>query len=257
MRFSVLASGSSGNSCYIESMNCKILVDAGLSCQEIIRRLRSIDVNPGTLDAIIITHEHIDHIKGVGVLSRRFNIPVVTNKPTLQRALHLIGDIRTPFFINTGEVINIKDITVETFTKCHDAVDPMGIAISSNGRRLGILTDLGRSSHLIEERLKNCHGLIIEFNHDISMLDEGPYPLHLKRRIKGPEGHLSNAQGADILKRLYHDDMTHIVLAHLSKVNNIDTRAYREAEDALSHCNIQNDKIIISYQDIATPLMEL
>lgn len=257
MKFSVLGSGSGGNAFYVEGASGRILVDAGFSCQEIIRRLKTVDINPESLDAIIISHEHVDHIRGAGILSRKFNIPVLINKGTYQKAINITGEIEVPFFIHTGQSVTIEDITIETFTKCHDAVDPMGIALSCHGKRLGIITDLGRSSYLVEERLKGSNGLIIEFNHDIDMLEEGPYPLHVKRRVRSQEGHLSNAQAGELLSRLYHRDMNKIVLAHLSKVNNIDKIAYQEAQLALDRCQSKSGEIIVSYQDTPTPILEL
>ncbi len=257
MRFCVLGSGSSGNACYIEGINGKVLVDAGFSGKEIINRLESLNIKPDTIDAIVVTHEHIDHIRGVGVLSRRFNIPVIMNKPTYNRIIKTIGELETPFFIHTGQSVTIEDITIETFTKCHDAADPMGVVLSTHERRIGIITDLGRSSHLVEERLKGCNALIIEFNHDITMLEQGPYPLHVKRRIRSSEGHLSNTQAGELLAKLYHRDMNYIVLAHLSKVNNIDITAYQEAENVLTGYDFHDGKIIISYQDRPTQIMEV
>ena len=257
MRFSVLASGSGGNACYVETAQAKILIDAGLSCRETIRRLDILGVKSSHLDALVITHEHMDHIKGAGPISRRFDIPVYINRPTFRRGLRTLGNISRPVHVNTGQAIAIKDILVETFTKCHDAADPMGLIISSNGSRLGLITDLGRSTRLVEERLKDCKALIIEFNHDNEMLEQGPYPLHLKRRIKGPEGHLSNSQAGELLKIISHRDLDQIVLAHISKINNLPEKALHEAEEVLSGCKADNVNILVSHQDHPMPLVEI
>ncbi|MBW1920450.1 MAG: MBL fold metallo-hydrolase, partial [Deltaproteobacteria bacterium] len=164
MRFCVLASGSGGNACYFETPRSRILVDAGLSCREILRRLKLVGIDPGTLNALILTHEHFDHIRGAGALARRLDIPVYMNQPTFQRGMRTLGNLSRPVPIRTGQVIVINGLVVETFTKCHDAADPMGVVISCDGVRVGLLTDLGRSTPLVEDRLRGCQALIIESN---------------------------------------------------------------------------------------------
>ncbi len=257
MRFSVLASGSGGNACYVETAQSRIMIDAGLSRRELLRRLELIEVDPRTLDALIITHEHTDHVKGAGPLARLLDIPVYINSPTLKKIVKTLGNISKLVALHTGESITIKDLKVETFTKCHDAEDPMGLIICSNGVRLGLVTDLGRSTRLVEERLKNCHSLIIEFNYDPGMLENGPYPLHLKKRIRGPEGHLSNQQAADLLGAVAHEDLQRVVLAHLSEINNKDERALQEAKDALAREGLNDTEILVSHQDYPTSIVEL
>jgi len=262
MRFSVLASGSGGNACYVETAHSSILIDAGLSCRELIRRLEAIDVNPETLSALIITHEHADHLQGAGPLARLLDLPVYINSPTLKRGIRALGSLSRPVPIHTGQSITINDLLVETFTKCHDGVDPMGVVISSDGTRLGLATDLGRSTTLVEDRLRGCHALILEFNHDQKMLDEGPYPLELKnagtkRRIKGSEGHLSNQQAGELLRAVAHKDLGVVVLAHLSAINNAPEKAFQAAEDALTRRGLNNTKILISHQDDPISMVEL
>ncbi len=257
MRFSVLASGSGGNACYLETAQSRILVDAGLSCRELIRRLELVGVNPESLDALIITHEHLDHIKGAGPLARRFDIPVYINTPTLAKGLRTMGNLSRPVSVHTGQTITINGLLIETFTKCHDAADPMGVIISSEGVRLGLITDLGRSTALVEDRLKGCHALITEFNHDQKMLEGGPYPLDLQRRIKGPEGHLSNQQAAELLEAVAHKNLGVVVLAHLSEANNDPQKAFQEAKDVLTRCGQENTSIIVSHQDCPVSMIEL
>lgn len=257
MRFSVLASGSGGNACYVDTAECRLLIDAGLSCRETIRRLEMINVDPRELDALILTHEHHDHIKGAGPIVRRFDIPLYLNVATLRRGIKTLGHVRQPVPVHTGQTITIKDISVETFTKCHDAADPMGIVLSSNGIRMGLITDMGRSTHVVEDRLQRCHALILEFNHDLEMLEEGSYPLDLKRRIRGPDGHLSNGQAGDLLSALCHADLKKVVLAHLSRENNAPQRAVRVAEDVLVRRGQPHTEILISDQNEPLPLMTL
>jgi len=257
IRFSVLASGSSGNACYIESDNAKILIDAGLSAREIERRLEQVGVVTASLDAIVITHEHLDHIRGAGPLARRYDLPLYINRKTLESGRRKLGKLPLPVVIETGQTLTIKDIDVETFTKCHDAADPVGIVLSLNGVRIGLATDLGRSTRLIEDRLKGCHALILEFNHDPLMLEQGPYPLHLKKRIKGRDGHLSNEQAGDLLQAICHDNLKQLVLAHLSEINNHPKKAFQEAAAVLKHCGLAETDISISKQDESGPMIEL
>lgn len=264
MKFCVLASGSSGNTCYVETDNTRVLIDAGLSCRETERRLVYVGVEPGSLDALVITHEHADHIKGAGPLARRFDLPLYINRKTFDRTQKALGNLPKPVIIQTGETIVIKNLVVETFTKCHDAVDPVGLVLSrlggssaSNGARIGLITDLGRSTGLVEDRLKGCHALIMEFNYDEEMLDAGPYPLFLKRRIKGQEGHLSNQQAGDLLSAVSHDNLGLVVLAHLSETNNDPGKAHQEAADALSSCGLGRTDIVVSEQHEPGPMIEL
>ena len=257
IRFSVLASGSMGNACYIESAKARILIDAGLSARELERRLGQVGVAPSSLDALVITHEHSDHIKGAGPLARRHGLPLYINQKTLESGRKALGKLPLPVIIRTGQTVTIKDLDVETFTKCHDAADPVGVVLSLNGVRIGMATDLGRSTRLIEDRLKGCQALIIEFNHDPVMLEQGPYPLFLKRRIKGRDGHLSNEQACDLLKAVCHDNLKQVVLAHLSKTNNHPDKAYQEAADVLEKCGLGHTDIWISLQDESGPMIEL
>ena len=249
IKFCVLASGSDGNACYFETGTAKILIDAGLSCREITRRLEIAGVAPDELDALVLTHEHTDHIKGAGPLSRRFDLPVFLNRKTLDKGLKRLGNLARPVIVQTGQTITVNDLTLETFTKCHDAVDPIGLIISCNGTRIGMVTDLGRSTSLVEDRLKECQALIMEFNYDPEMLEDGPYPLYLKKRIRGQDGHLSNQQAGNLLRVVSHKNLELVVLAHLSKTNNHPEKARLEAIEALNSCGVGGTKILISRQD--------
>lgn len=257
MRFCVLASGSGGNSCYVETPRARVLVDAGLSGRELARRLVQVGIDPAGIDGIVITHEHVDHIRGAGPFSRRFHVPVFLNRKTHNRSGDRLGDLEAPVTVATGMPVAIHDLTIETFTKCHDAADPMGLVLCCDGVRIGLITDLGRSTHLVEERLKGCRALIIEFNHDAGMLESGPYPIELKRRIRGPEGHLSNDQAGALLESLVHDDLEHVVLAHLSEINNDPQRAGDAAQEALHRRGCGRARMRISLQDEPCPMIEL
>jgi phosphoribosyl 1,2-cyclic phosphodiesterase len=226
--------------------------------------MEHVGVQAGGLDALIITHEHIDHIKGAGPLARRFDLPLYINKKTLEKGLKALGKLPSPVVIESGRTFTVKDISFETFTKCHDAADPVGLilarrAVSStiNGKRIGLVTDLGRSTRLVEDRLRGCNALIMEFNYDQEMLEQGPYPLDLKRRIKGQDGHLSNIQAGHLLGELSHDNLKCVVLAHLSETNNDPEKAHEEAAKALRRSGHSHVKILISRQDEPGPLIEL
>jgi phosphoribosyl 1,2-cyclic phosphodiesterase len=257
MRFTVLASGSGGNACYVETSAARVLIDAGLSCQEVMRRLESVGVDPESVNGLIITHEHTDHVRGAGALARRLDLPVYINASTLRRSMGVLRGVSRPVTIHTGQSITIHDLWVETFTKCHDAADPIGLVLSSASARLGLMTDLGRSTKVVEERLKGCRALIIESNHDVRMLEEGPYPLELKRRIKGSEGHLSNSQAAELLADVCHDGLDYVVLAHLSAVNNTPEKAMNAATHALTDHGLHRTKVLVSDQDFPSPMIHL
>lgn len=257
MLFSVLASGSRGNACYIETRNSRILIDAGLSCRELMKRFEALGKKDVHLDALVITHEHMDHVKGAGPIARRFGVPVYLNESTMNKVRGGLGEVSRYISFETGHAIKISDITVETFTKCHDARDPVGLVISSKGSRLGLITDVGRSTRLLEDRLKGCRALIIEFNHDEHMLDNGPYPLSLKRRIKGHEGHLSNNDAGQLLKIISHRGLRYVVLAHISEKNNLPDIALRHARAILKECALDDVEILVSCQDEPVPSREI
>jgi phosphoribosyl 1,2-cyclic phosphodiesterase len=257
MRFSVLGSGSAGNAVYVETPACRVLIDAGLSCREMIRRLEQVEVDPAGLDALIITHEHGDHIKGAGPLARRLDIPVYLNALTMKKGMRVLGNLFRPVMIQTGQTITINNLVIETFTKCHDAADPMGVVVSSEETRLGLVTDLGRSTRLVEDRLIGCQALILESNHDERMLEEGLYPLEVKRRIRGPDGHLSNHQAGELLRAVSHEKLAFVVLAHLSAQNNLPEMAVKTAEAVLERNGCRKTRVLASHQDVPIPIIEL
>ncbi len=257
MRFSVLASGSKGNACLVEMNGTRVLLDAGLSMRELFRRLHLIGVDPESLDALIVTHEHADHIKGVGPLARCLGIPVYVNHSTLRKSLHSIGNLPLPAVIHSGQTIAINDLVIETFTKCHDAVDPIGLVVVADGTRLGLITDLGRGTNLVADRLRRCQALILEFNHDPTMLAAGPYPLEVKRRIKGAEGHLSNQEAGELLRSISPSELRLLIPAHLSEINNLPQKALHEAREALAALGLSDTRIMMSHQDRPTGWMEI
>ena len=220
----ILASGSKGNAAYISDQKTSLLVDAGLSGREIERRLAVRNIKPDSLDAILVTHEHRDHIQGAGVLSRRYDLPVYINKKTAAAA-GIMGRVDHLENFKCGTSFQIKSLTIHPFSISHDAVDPSGFTISSNGTKIGIATDLGIATAVVKLHLADCSGLVVEANHDPTMLIQGPYPWDLKQRVRSRHGHLSNQDTGELLQELTHAGLSHVILAHLSEINNTPQKA--------------------------------
>jgi len=233
MRFCVLGSGSRGNATYLESGKTRILIDAGMSGKELQRRLSAIGVDISTLDAIMVTHEHNDHVHGVGVLSRRTGIPVFANPATFSAASKTVHRLSAYNEFETGVTFQFCGLEIHPFAISHDSADPVGFRISNGRVSLGYCTDTGKVSQLIRHRLATCQALVLESNHDIEMLQNGTYPPYLKQRIRSSQGHLDNGEAAAFLKELLHEDLQHVVLAHLSEENNRPEIAYCLAAEAL------------------------
>jgi len=250
----VLASGSKGNAIYISNGATSILLDAGLSGIEIERRLKSRGLSPQTLDAIIVSHEHNDHIQGVGILSRRFGLPVYMNRKTGRAALSLLGNLNDQQFFECGSAFSVKTLTIQPFSVSHDAQDPAGFTVQQNGTKIGIATDLGIATSMVKDHLKNCNMMVIEANHDPAMLLEGPYPWPLKQRIKSRSGHLSNIDTKQLLQELKHDALAHVILAHLSETNNTPQKALSEVGQAFSDCNA---RLTVATQDVCGSMFEI
>jgi phosphoribosyl 1,2-cyclic phosphodiesterase len=218
--FQVLASGSKGNSILVCSPKTSIIIDAGLSGKELVRRMERSPVDPKRLDALVISHEHQDHVRGAGVLSRRFNLPVFLSRGTLQNLPVSVGNLSHSQVFQCGSGFNIGDLTLHPFAITHDASEPAGFIVEHEGFKLGVCTDLGIVTQLVRIRLQGCHGLVLEANHDPVRLKNGPYPLPLKQRISGSHGHLSNADTCELLKNVHHHHLKSVVFAHLSETNN-------------------------------------
>ncbi len=235
----ILASGSKGNAIYVSDGRTSLLIDAGLSGKEIERRMRSRDLDPGSLDAILVSHEHADHVRGVGVLSRRYGLPVYISPDTDGAAAQQIKKIREVRHFECGRSFAIDDLTIHPFSTSHDASDSAGFTVQRNGVKIGIATDLGAATSVVRTHLRNCSLLVLESNHDPKMLMEGPYPWHLKQRVRGRTGHLANEASRDLLGELLHDGLGHVVLAHLSEQNNTPELALRAAAPVLSRTRIR------------------
>jgi phosphoribosyl 1,2-cyclic phosphodiesterase len=306
VRFTVLASGSKGNSAIVSCCpesggTTRILVDAGLSCRELFRRMRLAGEDPATLDAILVTHEHQDHINGLAVTARKLGIPVYFTEATHRAWVrqvtprqHLtyaqwaeqyarqkqaaaaemepdaetadadlqaeadcaplappVDPARLPAvqYFRAGEAFSIGDIQVSPFTIPHDAADPVGFVFSAQGIRLALATDLGYMSPNVQAQLRRCDLIMLESNHDLEMLRDGPYPWSVKQRVLSRVGHLSNDATASFLEQNYDGTATYLILAHLSESNNLPELARLAAERALiSKPNLLANRLLLATQ---------
>jgi len=299
MRMTVLASGSKGNSTVIASSTTRILVDAGLSCRELMKRMKTAGQDPATLDAILITHEHQDHVQGLAVTARRLGIPVYLTEPTHRawvrwltprkrityaewleqrraqaKAVAMEPDreekeaaeealtepegaperdpawIPAVAYFHSGNGFRIGDIAITPFTIPHDAIDPVGFVFEAEGVRVGMATDLGYLPSNLNMHLRGCDILMLESNHDLDMLRDGPYPWAVKQRVMSRVGHLSNDAAAEYLARNYDGHATFVVLAHLSESNNLPELARMAAETALrDRISLLANKVMLAEQN--------
>lgn len=230
MQICSLASGSSGNCTYIGDGDYHILIDAGISRKRIVDGLKSIDVEPEQLNAVFVTHEHSDHIQGIPMMAKYFQIPIYATGGTLDgiRRKDSRGLVRMEqlFQIYADRSVKLGGLTVTPFATSHDAAESVGYTVEASTDKVGIATDLGVFDDYTVSHLENSKVLLLEANHDISMLESGSYPYHLKRRILSETGHLSNEDSGSLLCRLLHSQLKHIFLAHLSKENNYPELAY-------------------------------
>lgn len=234
MDICVISSGSSGNATYVRSADTAVLIDAGISLKELTRRLASSGLGVRDIDAVIVSHGHNDHVRGVPVVCRRLGVPVYANRATLAEAglAASAGGAGTVDFI-TGEEFELGDLRIRPFPVPHDAAEPVGFVISDRGARVCLATDLGSITMEVVRAFTGCDAVVLESNHDEAMLFEGPYPEFLKRRVAGPNGHLSNGDAAGLLEEIAHGGLRHLVMAHLSRTNNTPGLSLDAAERAL------------------------
>jgi len=214
-----LNSGSNGNCYYIGNDREAILVDAGISCRETEKRLRRLGLEIGKIKAIFISHEHSDHIRGLEVLAKKYDLPVYITEATRQNGGLTLHEHRSIAF-RAHEPVCVGELTITAFPKVHDAADPYSFVISSGEIKIGVFTDLGIPCEQLIHHFQQCHAAFLEANYDEEMLDKGSYPFHLKKRIRGGSGHLSNKQALDLFLAYRPPFMTHLLLSHLSQNNN-------------------------------------
>ncbi|HEY5999877.1 MAG TPA: MBL fold metallo-hydrolase [bacterium] len=243
MKIHVLASGSKGNCALIEARGVRLLVDAGLSGAEIERRLAALGVDAGDLAAVLITHEHADHVRGAGILARRHRLPVYLTRGTHAAERRHLGELPFVEHVEPGREFEIRSVGVRPFSTPHTRqgggfADPVAYCFFAGGAKAGYATDLGHPTGLMAQHLAGCRLLVLEFNHDPGMLADGPYPWPVKQWIRGQGGHLSNEQAARLLERVLHEGLEGLVLAHLSETNNTPELAHAAAREALVRCRL-------------------
>lgn len=261
-KFCSLSSGSSGNCQYIETNKVRALIDAGLSGKRIQELLLSVAVAPNTIDYIFITHEHGDHIKGAGILSRRFNIPIYANEKTWNSMRADLGKIKEENIkiFDTESEFEIADLGIKSFRVSHDSSEPVGYSFYNKNKKLSIVTDTGCIDENIKNNIKQSDLFFIESNHDTEMLKLGSYPWYLKKRISGELGHLSNDDAGNLLAEIINCKNEKVLLGHLSKENNFPELAYQTVANILGEKGIDINKDItidMTFREKATKVYEL
>ena len=245
MIFCSLYSGSSGNSIFVSSGNTKVLIDAGMPGKSIEQALNRIGETGNNIDAIFVTHEHTDHTKGVGILSRKYDIPIYANELTWNAMERTLGKIKeTNIKFIEKKCVNINDMDILNYDIPHDAVNPSGYALHHAGKKVCIATDLGYFSEDIKNNLLDADVILLESNHDVEMLKFGPYPYPLKKRILSDVGHLSNEACGHAITDLMNSKMKRVILGHLSKTNNYPELAYQTVINILKEKGIELNKDI-------------
>ncbi|MBT1072808.1 MBL fold metallo-hydrolase [Pelotalea chapellei] len=256
MKICSLASGSKGNCLYIETGDTRVLIDVGLSLRETLLRMEERGLDPAGVQAVLVTHEHIDHIRSAGSFARKFKIPVLASHLVHRKAEKYLKKTSVIEF-ESGCTMNFRDIRIDPFPITHDACDPVGFVLESHEGTCGSATDLGVATRLVTEKLRGCRFLYIESNHDMDMLMNGPYPWELKQRIKSRHGHLSNAESLELLHELAHEGLEVLVMAHLSEVNNHPDHVVRSTGSFLADQNICAPAVIIGDQFRASQVIEI
>lgn len=260
LKFCSLFSGSSGNCQFIKTDKTTILVDAGLSGKKIQQEIINIGEDPKKIDAIFITHEHVDHIQGAGILSRRFDIPVYANEKTWEAMSSAVGEIKSHNMRIISDDTEVGDIFVEAFDISHDSVKPFGYNIYHKDKKISLVTDTGCINQTIMNSIKDADLMLIESNHDEDMVLIGPYPWPLKRRVLGEFGHMSNDTAGDLISKVVKKGNEIVLLGHLSKENNFPQLAYKTVENILLENGIDVNPGIclnMTYRDKASLVYEI
>jgi len=256
VRLTILGSGSGGNSAYLETDGARLLIDAGLSGRQIRLRLSAISRTPETLSGILITHEHSDHIQGLGALAARLNIPIYCNQLTreaIEDQYH--GQLRYRLF-STGASFEVGDLAVDTFPVPHDAQDPVGFLLHTCRGRFGFLTDLGHATKLVAERVRTANVLVLETNHDLKLLQaDTRRPWSIKQRILSRHGHLSNEAAADLVEQIVSDELRHLYLGHLSRECNRPELAHEVLSRRLEKAGASHVRVELTSQQIPCPTL--
>jgi phosphoribosyl 1,2-cyclic phosphodiesterase len=258
LRFCILASGSSANCTFVQTPRTSLLIDAGLSGRETLRRMEQIGARMDDISGICVTHEHSDHSSGLRVLQRRHNVPLYANSGTIDGLKHndaRFGELDWQVF-TTGSVFEVGDITIEPFSVPHDAYEPVGFVLNAGAIRVGVVTDMGLATTLIRERLRSCDAVVIESNHDEQMLMQAARPWSLKQRIRGRQGHLSNKGAAEVIRDIASTRLQRIYLAHLSRDCNRQDLALRETTASLGQTGHDHIEVTCAYHDRVSEIWE-
>jgi len=243
-----LNSGSNGNCYYVGNHKEAVLIDAGISCRETEKRMKRLGLDMEKVKAIFVSHEHGDHITGIPALSKKFQLPVYITHHTFNNCgLPIEAHLVKPLLAN--QMITIGDLHITSFSKKHDAADPCSFVVSYNQINVGVFTDIGIACNNVLHHFKNCHAVFLESNYDVEMLDKGGYPYHLKRRITGGVGHLSNAQALELFVKHKTPYLSHLILSHLSKNNNSP-----ELVQQLFEANAGSTNIVVASRYNETPV---
>ncbi|TKJ42468.1 MBL fold metallo-hydrolase [candidate division LCP-89 bacterium B3_LCP] len=257
MKFSILASGSEGNCAFVEDDNgAGVLIDVGLSMRRIGERLKEFDRDYNCIQAMLISHEHSDHLRGAAVIARRQDLPIYASEGTIATVKRHINNF-TRFFSLNSETLEFGNLQVESFSVNHDASETMGFLIVEGDKRLVIATDLGIVDLATLNWMRDCDAIVLEANHDVSMLLDGPYPWDLKQRIKGQHGHLSNEQAGEALAQIASPRLKRVVLAHLSQQNNDAKVALKSVKSHLKKAGHNHIDVIVAQQHCATEMFEV
>jgi phosphoribosyl 1,2-cyclic phosphodiesterase len=251
-----LASGSKGNCLYLETGGTRVLIDVGLSLRETLLRMDEVGIDASTIHAVLVTHEHIDHIRSAGSFARKFSVPVFVSHLVHAKADKYFKKTRVHDF-ESGSSLTFRDICIDPVPITHDSCDPVGFVIESREGCSASVTDLGIVTRLVTEKLRGCRFLNLESNHDVDMLMNGPYPWELKQRIKSRHGHISNEESLALLHELAHEGLEALVMAHLSEVNNHPEHVVKSTESFLRDQNICAPRIVIGDQYHASAVMEI
>jgi phosphoribosyl 1,2-cyclic phosphodiesterase len=254
----ILGSGSGGNCAYVESSNTRLLIDAGFSARQIRQRLAGIGRTPENLTAILVTHEHGDHVQGLPLIAHRLGIPVYCNRLTLE-ALEFNQKVHfTSHIFETGASFELGEIQVDTFSVPHDAQDPVGFLLRTDTGSIGFLTDLGHATRLVVERVRDANVLMLEANHDVKLLqDDVRRPWSLKQRIMGRHGHLSNEAAAETVQQIVSENLQHLYLGHLSRDCNRPELAHQTVAERLDHVGATHVTVEVTSQAKPSPTLHL
>ncbi len=265
MRLCSIASGSSGNCIYVGSDATHLLVDVGISGKKTESGLNYLGLTGRDIDGILVTHEHADHINGLGIMARKYEIPIYATRGTIDAIMQMrgVGEIEASLFheVREDEKLTIKDLTINPMKISHDAAQPVAYRVSYGRKKVAVCTDLGHFTDYTVDCLRGMDALLLEANHDVNMLQVGPYPYYLKQRILGDRGHLSNENSGRLLSRVLHDGIQAVLLGHLSKENNLPELAYEAVRMEITlgdnPYNANDFKVQVARRSEPTPVIQI